>query len=116
MHLYFFLIREQDYEGYLCSLFYPRPELAWTLRALNLHLAQVRDHASNDTMAEMRLVWWRDALDAVFNGEPAPKGHPEFEALQSLLLASNGGRSLSHAWFRKLLQARVSFDFPPKME
>ncbi len=58
------LVREGDPDRYLATLFAPaaaRPHL-FALYAFSLTVARVREAASNPMAGEIRLQWWRDAL------------------------------------------------------
>ena len=76
--------------------------MQWTLRALNLELAQVRDSVSTDATGRMRLQWWRDGVDATYRG--APPDHPVLNALAHHL---DNGYPLSRSWIRRMISARV---------
>ena len=50
------------------------------LYALDAELAAIPSKVSQPLLAEMRFSWWRDHLEALFDGRPR-KGHPVLEAL-----------------------------------
>jgi phytoene synthase len=70
-------VRDGDPDAFLAALFAPadRREDLFALLAFNLALAGARDHARQPLLAEIRLQWWRDALDQAFDAA-APAGHP----------------------------------------
>jgi 15-cis-phytoene synthase len=74
-------IRAADRDRWLASLFAPanvRPYLH-ALYAFNLEIARVRDLVSDPLPGEMRLQWWRDAIDGVARGDVS--GYPQAAAL-----------------------------------
>lgn len=75
------LVRAGDRDRYLSALFAPdslRPHLL-ALYALNVELARIRETVSEATLGEIRLHWWRDAIEGVYSG--GKQGHPVIEAL-----------------------------------
>jgi len=64
------LLRRQDADRYLTALFAPgdRREALFALYAFNLEVARAREVVSEPFMGLIRLQWWRDALDEVYQG------------------------------------------------
>jgi NADH dehydrogenase [ubiquinone] 1 alpha subcomplex assembly factor 6 len=78
------LVREQAPGRYLATLFAPagvRP-LLFGLYAFDHEIAKVRQLVSQPMAGLIRFQWWRDALDAIAAGQPAP-AHPVAQALQA---------------------------------
>jgi phytoene synthase len=77
------LIRRVDPDRWLTSRFIgdagARADVI-ALYAYDLELARARRIASTPLMAEIRLTWWREALDEIFGGGPVRR-HPTAEAL-----------------------------------
>lgn len=74
-------LRRDDRDRYLTALLAP-PEAREGLIALyafNLEIARVRETVSEELIGRMRLQWWRDRLDDIYDGTP-PK-HPVAEPL-----------------------------------
>ena len=75
-------LRQHDRDRYLLSLFAPasaRPTL-WTILALNLELARIPESVSQLVLGQMRLAWWRDAMEkALSSGETG--GNPILSGL-----------------------------------
>ena len=69
-------IRRYDRDRFLTALFAPadRREDLFALYAFNLEVAKTREVASEAMLGQIRLQWWRDALDEVFAGKP-PRQH-----------------------------------------
>jgi phytoene synthase len=99
--------REFDRDRYLAALFAPdevRPDL-FALYAFNLEIAKIREIVSEPMLGRMRLQWWRDAIDAVYDGAPhggAPPHHPVALALAEAIPR----HELSRHLFERLIQAR----------
>jgi phytoene synthase len=72
------------------------------LYALDHELSQIGTVMREPLMAEIRLTWWREAIEELFAGQ-APRGHPVLQALGQAL----GRRSLAPAPFEAMIQARV---------
>ena len=58
------LVRRVDEDRWLAARFAPRlvRERLTALYALNHEIARAAEGASNPTLGEMRLLWWRDAI------------------------------------------------------
>jgi 15-cis-phytoene synthase len=77
------LIRRVDPDRWLTSRFIADPAAradVLALYAFDHELARARAVASNPLMAEIRLTWWREALDEIFGAGP-PRRHPAAQAL-----------------------------------
>ncbi len=73
--------RRRDYDRYLCALFAPahrRPALV-ALLALNLELGRIRERVGEPALGRIRLAWWRETVDGIFEG--TPRRHPVARAL-----------------------------------
>jgi 15-cis-phytoene synthase len=97
------LVRDGDPDRYLATLFAPaafRPHL-FALSAFGLTIARVREAASNPMAGEIRLQWWRDALQGVARGDV--KANPVAAALDDAIVRRRLGRQA----FVDLIDARV---------
>jgi 15-cis-phytoene synthase len=67
------LVREADKDRFLASLFAPADRRAhlFALYGFNVEIARVGQAAHEALAGEIRLQWWRDALDAPAPGEAA---------------------------------------------
>jgi phytoene/squalene synthetase len=77
------LVREQAPTRYLATLFAPasvRPAL-FGLYAFDHEISKVRQVVTEPMAGLIRFQWWRDALDTIAAGRPAP-AHPVAEALR----------------------------------
>lgn len=63
--------RDGDPDRYASALFAPRAtrEPLFALYALNVELARIAEHASEPQLGEIRLQWWRDALQGETRGD-----------------------------------------------
>ena len=64
-------VRRHDPDRYLLTLLAPRearPAL-FSVYAFNIEIAKIRESVSETLLGEIRLQWWRDTLDALFEGE-----------------------------------------------
>jgi NADH dehydrogenase [ubiquinone] 1 alpha subcomplex assembly factor 6 len=77
-------VRRNDWDRFVCALFAPaeeRPAL-FALLAFNVEIARTRAVVSERLLGEIRLQWWRDAIDALYRGNIAVLKHPVVEALK----------------------------------
>src|SRR5580693_2208603 len=71
------------------------------LYAFNHELARIAETVREPLMGEIRLAWWREALDEIFAGA-APRRHPVVDAL-SLAVRR---RNLARAPLEAMVEAR----------
>ena len=99
------LIRRVDPDRWLASRFVAdasaRADLV-ALYAFNNELARAVEVASQPLVAEIRLAWWREALDEMFEGRPLRR-HPVAEALAEAV----GRRGLARGTLEGLIDARL---------
>jgi len=64
-------VRRHDHDRFLVSLLAPADRRAdlWALLAFNLEIARVREAVSQPIIGQIRLQWWRDALDEIYTGK-----------------------------------------------
>jgi len=100
-------VRHHDYDRYLFTLFAPddrRPDLL-ALLALNLELARIRDRVREPTLGRIRLAWWHETIEGVF--ENRPRQHPVALALADTI----GRRGIPRQAFDSMIEAReVEFE------
>jgi len=74
-------VRQMDRDRYRAALFAPSPQRDHLLAvfAFNIELARVREEVSDSTLGQIRLEWWREALEQTEAGEMV--GHPVADAL-----------------------------------
>lgn len=91
------MVRGRAPDRYLATLFAPPDvrEALFGLYAFDQEIAKVRQVVTQPIAGLIRFQWWREALEAIGEGRPAP-AHPVAEALQ-------------HAWGR-LCAARARLD------
>ena len=53
------------------------------LRAFNVETALVADSVKEAALAQIRMQWWRDAVDSLYGPKPQP--HPVIQALKQAL-------------------------------
>jgi phytoene synthase len=95
-------VRRADYDRYLTALFAPAAarERLFALYAFNHEIAKVRETVSEPMLGQIRLQWWRDAVDGIYAG--APRTHMVVEALAQAVDAAPPAR----ADFEALIDAR----------
>lgn len=82
------LVRRHDHDRFLASLLLPadRRAAVWALLAFNLEIARVREAVSQPIIGQIRLQWWRDAIDEIYTGLP-PRRHEVVEPLAAAIEA-----------------------------
>lgn len=96
-------VRRNDNDRFLTALFAPadkRPAL-YALYAFNIEIARIAETVSEPLIGRIRLQWWRDALEAIFAGRPAPR-HAVAEALADAVR----GSGLSRDRFMRAIDGR----------
>ncbi len=95
-------VRRYDYDRYLCALFAPaeRRQALISLYAFNLEVSTIREVVSEPLLGQMRLQWWRDAVETIYHGN-APR-HPVAEPLGEAIRRHD----LTRGHFDRLLAAR----------
>jgi phytoene synthase len=97
------LVRDNDPDRFFAALFAPtdkRPHL-FALYAFNHEVARVREAVSDPIPGEIRLQWWRDALQGEARGDV--KANPVTKALDDTIVRFR----LPRAAFVDLIDARV---------
>ena len=80
------LVRRVDPDRWLTTRFIADPAAradVIALYGLNYELARVAGGVSNALMGEIRITWWREAMEEVAAGK-MPRKHPNVEALAAL--------------------------------
>ena len=99
-------VRRHDWDRFICTLFAPedRREDLFTLLAFNLELARTREMVTEPLIGEMRLQWWRDAIDGIYDGSRKDvTGHYVLKHLPGVIQS----RNLSKALFVELIETRL---------
>ncbi len=98
------LVKRVDPDRWLSSRFIADPEArvdVIALYAFDHELARAPKVASNALMGEIRLTWWREVLDEVFEGR-AVRHHPTAQALAQAI----GRRGLDRGPLEAMIDAR----------
>jgi len=97
------LVRRHDHDRFLASLLLPadRRAAVWALLAFNLEIARVREAVSQPIIGQIRLQWWRDAIDEIYTGK-LPRRH---EVVEPLAVAIEAHR-LTRTHFDTLIDGR----------
>ncbi|HEV2336995.1 MAG TPA: squalene/phytoene synthase family protein [Stellaceae bacterium] len=80
------LVRRHDRDRYQTALFAPadRREALFALYAFNYEIARVRETVTQPMLGQIRLQWWREIVDAAFEGRP-PRPHEVAEPLAAVI-------------------------------
>lgn len=97
------IVRQFDKDRYLCSLFAPaeKREQLFALYAFNCEVAKISSIVSEAMAGMIRLQWWREAIDELFQGKQ-PRGHEVVIALYDVLQTT----TLTKEYFDKIIDAR----------
>ncbi len=98
------LVRRVDPDRWLASRFIAdlaaRADVI-ALYAFNYELARVAGGVSNALMGEIRLTWWREAMEEIAAGKP-PRKHPNVEAIAASGIAPLALAAMAEARFADL--------------
>ena len=98
------LVRRVDYDRYLATVLAPPDSRAhlFALYAFNFEVAKIAENVSQPVMGQIRLQWWRDAIEEIYAG--AERRHEVVQALAAAI----GARDLPRSLFDALIDARES--------
>lgn len=102
------LVRRVDEDRWLASRFAParvRARLV-AIYAVNYEIARTAETVRDPTLGQIRLTWWREALEEVAQGAP-PRGHPALIRYAETM----AGVPLPYAPWDLMIQTRSSCDF-----
>lgn len=108
------LIRRVDPDRWLSSRFIGNAEAradVIALYAFDHELARAPKVASNALLGEMRLIWWREGLEEIFEGRPVRR-HPAAQALA----AAVERRGLERGLLETMIDARYRELDPAPMD
>ncbi|PIB93034.1 squalene/phytoene synthase family protein [Caulobacter sp. FWC2] len=98
------LVRRVDPDRWLASRFIgdlaARADVI-ALYGMNYELARVAGGVTNALMGEIRITWWREAMEEIAAGKP-PRKHPNVEALAASKFDPNALAALAEARFTDL--------------
>jgi phytoene synthase len=92
-----------DRDRYLTCLFAPaaRREALFALYAFNLEIAKTAEVVSEPMLGQLRLQWWREALDEIYNKRP------QRHEVSRPLAAAVRAHGLTRRHFEDLIDARA---------
>tara|TARA_R110002074_G_scaffold36361_15_gene99073 strand:- start:1148 stop:1996 length:849 start_codon:yes stop_codon:yes gene_type:complete len=83
-------VKRYDYDRWLATLYAPPSarQGIFTLLAFHAEIARVRETVSEPLLGDIRLQWWRDAVNVIAD-QGKPPVHPVAEALAEIIPAYN---------------------------
>lgn len=106
------LVRRVDPDRWLASRFIADAKAradVTALYAFNHELARVAHTVREPLMGEIRLTWWREAIEEISAGKP-PRAHPVIEALAAADIPRAGLEDLPEGRFADLAQSPFETD------
>ena len=97
------LLRRHDRDRFLASLLAPagkRPAL-WALLGFNHEIARVREIVSQPILGQIRLQWWRDTIDEIYQGKPVRR-----HEVATPLAEAARGHGISRTLLDRMIDAR----------
>ncbi|MGA8403038.1 MAG: squalene/phytoene synthase family protein, partial [Stellaceae bacterium] len=87
------IVRSHDRDRFQTALFAPaaKREALFALYAFNYEIARVRESVREPMLGQIRLQWWREAIDAAY-GDAQPRRHEVVEPLTAAIRAHHLGR------------------------
>jgi NADH dehydrogenase [ubiquinone] 1 alpha subcomplex assembly factor 6 len=97
------IARREDPDRFRCALFATGGHRRYmmALLAFNWEIARVREIISEPIVGEIRLEWWREAIDEIYAG--CPRAHPIVNALAIMI----EDRDIPAALFHQMIDARA---------
>ncbi len=97
-------VKKHDYDRFLISLFAPADvrEDLFSLYAFNHEVAKIRETVSEPMLGEIRLQWWREAIDGIESA--TPRDHEVVKPLNDTFHK----HSLTKDMFYKVIDARTA--------
>ncbi|KAI4503418.1 hypothetical protein M0802_001640 [Mischocyttarus mexicanus] len=97
------LVRKNDYENFLSTLLLPKniKSAGFAIRAFNVEIAQVEDQVTMKHVGQMRLQFWKETLNSIYDGLPSKT--PVAIELHRILQK----HKLSKRYFKRLIDARL---------
>lgn len=85
-------VKKKDPDRYLTVLYAPeeKRQALCALYAFNYEISRIRETVSEPMLGEIRLQWWREALDDIFKG--SPRSHEIMPMLTEAILNHNLSR------------------------
>ncbi|PVZ96656.1 hypothetical protein BB558_004250 [Smittium angustum] len=98
------LVKKDDHENYIVSLFSPPKsrEALWAIRAFSMELSNVSNNLSHSEMAVLKLQWWLNNINNIYNGTP------QQTPLSRVLYDSVHDLGISKMWFTRHIKARIN--------
>lgn len=98
------LVRAHDLDRFMISMFLPQDmrEDVWALLAFNFEISRIREVVSERTLGLMRLRWWRDEINRIYDGKKVD-GHEVLTSLAEIIRK----HGLKRNGFDALLDARA---------
>ncbi len=95
-------VRTNDRDRFLTVLFAPpeHRDALFALFAFNIEVAKTRETVSEPMLGQVRLQWWREAIDDAYSGKI--RSHEVMQTLGRIIVE----RGLSRAHFDRLIDAR----------
>lgn len=95
-------VRRYDRDRYLTALYAPdaRRAALFALYAFNLEIAKTRETVSEPMIGQIRLQWWREAVEGIYEGKTR-----QHEVCQALSRAVGEGE-LSRPYLDRMIDAR----------
>lgn len=102
---YLNIYRKHDYENFLATLLLTGQcrRTAFALRAFNVEIAKIAGQVSDDKIGTMRLKFWYDALDEMYN--PAANRFRDHPVLKELKLSIDT-HNLPKMYLMRLIKSR----------
>ena len=93
-------VRRYDLDRFLTTMFAPadRREALLALYAFNIEISKTREVTSHAKLGAIRLQWWREGIDSLFQDKPARR-HLILEGLNNAL----NNNALSKKYFDKII-------------
>jgi len=94
-------IRNNDHDQFLCGLFMPedKHDAFFALHFFYLETARIRDLVGEPHLGLIRLQWWRDLVDGIYNDQQTHTEHGTHKEIVSVLSEKKIEKALFDSYF-----------------
>lgn len=103
------LIKNNDQDRYLISLIAgKKPYALMAVLALDCELSKIVAHHSDTMLAQIKLTWWREALEEAYTDPSKTRQHPSLQFFKEHLIDKHHHEKLNSEAFDPLIDGRIT--------
>ena len=104
-------VKTNDFDSYLASVLTPKKitRAAFAVRAFHIELFSIKKYQKESHIATMKLQFWFDQLNKIFEGVKSGENIKMFEPVSNELNAIIRHHKLSKIWFTRMIEGRKHY-------